>query len=129
MSPLEHWLREQSRMHRQLYLVLDADGNTEALQALLNSPPAAPHVSLYAGTEAAPLAARGPFVMQLANRATPALATLLAHPERHWGWLASAEGDVDRFPTCLAANIRMFSQAIHEGINTLPAVTGESRRM
>jgi hypothetical protein len=35
----------------------------------------------------------------------------------------------DRFPTCLAANIRMFSQAIHEGINTLPAVTGESRRM
>ncbi|MEG7360690.1 DUF4123 domain-containing protein [Pseudomonas citronellolis] len=93
MSPLEHWLREQSRMHRQLYLVLDADGNTEALQALLNSPPAAPHISLYASTEAAPLAARGPFVMQLANRATPALATLLAHPERHWGWLASAEGD------------------------------------
>ncbi|MPT21670.1 MAG: DUF4123 domain-containing protein, partial [Starkeya sp.] len=92
MSPLEHWLREQSRMHRQLYLVLDADGNTEALQALLNSPPAAPHVSLYAGTEAAPLAARGPFVMQLANRATPALATLLAHPERHWGMVVLGMG-------------------------------------
>lgn len=92
-AKLEHWLREQSRLQRRRYLILDALGNAETLRALLAGLPPTSYVSLYLGSEVAELASEGPFVIQLANGETPALTDLLSHPERHWGWLASAEGD------------------------------------
>jgi hypothetical protein len=96
MNTLEQWLHTQGSLGRCLYLVLDSDGQLDERNALINTLNAEEYRNLYVGTPADSLAKTGPYLFQLDSVEHPALQTLLKTPERHWGWLASAENtDLD----------------------------------
>lgn len=90
MSPVEQWLHTQSRAGCDLYLVLDADDQSEAHAALARDLGTEQFRHLYAGTAAESLAPTGPLLVQIDTAHHPVIQQLLATPERHWGWLASA---------------------------------------
>lgn len=87
----QHWMSEQVRLGRQLYLVLDGDGQDEVRRALLDSRHGHQHFALYTDTPLADLADIGPAIFQLGTVAEPAIDSLLDTPETNWGWLASGE--------------------------------------
>lgn len=90
MNTLEQWLHEQSRSARDLYLMLDSDGQLDERVALARELGADQYRSVYAGTVAGALAPSGPFLFRVGSVKHPVIQALLATPERHWGWLASA---------------------------------------
>lgn len=91
MSRVEQWLHEQSLAGRDLFLMLDTDGQSEARTALAADLGTEQFRHLYAGTAAESLAQTGPLLLRIDTASHPVIQTLLATPERHWGWLASAE--------------------------------------
>lgn len=96
MNTLEQWLEEQTQQGRQLFLVLDSDGQLEERNALARERGVSQYRNLYIGTPADSLADVAPYVFQLGALEYPALRALLDTPERHWGWLASAlDADLD----------------------------------
>lgn len=90
-NTVQHWMQAQARLGRQLYLILDCDGQEDAFRALRNSPLGHLHVALYADTPVAELADAGPVIVQPASFDEPAIDALLDAPETNWGWLASGE--------------------------------------
>jgi hypothetical protein len=91
MNRVEQWLHEQSRAGRDLFLMLDSDGQSEARTALAADLGPEQFRHLYAGTAAESLAQTGPLLLQIDTARHPVILTLLDAPDRHWGWLASAE--------------------------------------
>lgn len=91
MNRVEQWLHEQSLAGRDLFLMLDTDGQSEARTALAADLGTEQFRHLYAGTAAESLAQTGPLLLRIDTASHPVIQTLLATPERHWGWLASAE--------------------------------------
>jgi len=90
MSPVEQWLHTQSHAGCDLYLVLDAENQSEAHAALARDLGTEQFRHLYAGTAAESLAQPGPLLMQIDTPQHSVIQQLLATPEQHWGWLASA---------------------------------------
>ncbi|WP_256591688.1 DUF4123 domain-containing protein, partial [Pseudomonas sp. HMWF006] len=90
MTALESWLHEQNRAGRDLYLMLDIDGQMDTRAALLDEQGVARYRNLYAGTAANALAQAGPLLFHIDSIHDPAIQSLLRAPERNWGWLASA---------------------------------------
>ena len=90
MSRVEQWLHEQSLAGRDLFLMLDTDGQSEARIALAADLGTEQFRHLYAGTAAESLAQTGPLLLRIDTARHPVIQALLATPERHWGWLASA---------------------------------------
>jgi hypothetical protein len=90
MNALERWLHEQSRSGRDLYLMLDTDGQLDERMALAKELGADQYRNLYVGTAANSLAPAGPFLFHIGTVKHPLIQALLDSPERHWGWLASA---------------------------------------
>lgn len=90
VNTLEQWLHEQSRSARDLYLMLDSDGQLDERVALARELGADQYRSVYSGTVAGALAPSGPFLFRVGSVKHPVIQALLATPERHWGWLASA---------------------------------------
>ena len=100
MNTLERWLHKQSRQGRHLYLVLDSDGQLDERNALASALGVDQCRNLYVGTPANSLANVAPWLFQLTTLEHPALKALLNAPQRHWGWLASAESsDLDQIAT------------------------------
>lgn len=96
MNTLEHWLQEQARHGRHLYLVLDSDGQLAECNALISKLGVDQYRNLYTGTPANSLASIAPWLFLLDAVEHPVLQALFNTPERHWGWLASAAScDVD----------------------------------
>ncbi|KAF2389276.1 MULTISPECIES: DUF4123 domain-containing protein [Pseudomonas] len=90
MNPVEQWLRQQTRAGRDLYLMLDSDGQMDERTALISELGVDRHRNLYVGTPASALAQSGPLLFQIDPVGHPVIRTLLDTPERNWGWLASA---------------------------------------
>lgn len=90
MNPLEQWLHAQTRRGCELYLMLDTDGQSAEHAALTRDLGTEQFRPLYTGTAAESLGSSGPLLLRLDSVQHPAIQTLLATPERHWGWLASA---------------------------------------
>ncbi|WP_332764081.1 DUF4123 domain-containing protein [Pseudomonas koreensis] len=90
MNPLEQWLHAQTRGGCELYLMLDTDGQGAEHAALTRDLGTEQFRPLYTGTAAESLGSSGPLLLRLDSVQHPAIQTLLATPERHWGWLASA---------------------------------------
>ncbi|TDV45149.1 uncharacterized protein DUF4123 [Pseudomonas helmanticensis] len=90
MNRVEQWLHEQSRAGRDLFLMLDTDGQSEARTALAADLGTERFRHLYAGTAAESLAQTGPLLLRIDMARHPVIQALLAPPERHWGWLSSA---------------------------------------
>ncbi|MCF4995352.1 DUF4123 domain-containing protein [Pseudomonas syringae] len=105
MSPLQQWLHEQPRLGRNLYLMLDTDGQQSECTALSKELGAEYVRNLYLGTTADSLAHAGPHLFQIGSVAHPVLQNLFASPARHWGWLASASAS-DTNLDALAAHWR-----------------------
>ena len=100
MPPPTQWLQEQTRLGRRIYLMLDSDGQLDARNALIGELGADLYRNLYSGTPADAMAHIGPHLFQLESITQPLIQTLLRTPERHWGWLASAnDGDLDALTT------------------------------
>jgi hypothetical protein len=100
MNALERWLHEQSRSGRDLYLMLDTDGQLDERMALAKELGADQYRNLYVGTAANSLAPAGPFLFHIGTVKHPLIQALLDSPERHWGWLASANlTDLDALVT------------------------------
>ncbi|MGE8177656.1 DUF4123 domain-containing protein [Pseudomonas fluorescens] len=96
MNTLEQWLHEQSRSGRDLYLMLDSDGQLDERIALANELGVGQYRNLYVGTAADSLAQTGPYLFQIGTVKHPVIQALLDTPERHWGWLTSASNvDLD----------------------------------
>jgi hypothetical protein len=96
MNTLTHWLNDQTKLGRHLYLVLDSDGQLDERNALAGELVTEQYRNLYLGTPADSLAAVGPYIFQLDTAEHPPLKALFSSPERHWGWLASsASGDLE----------------------------------
>lgn len=96
MSTLEQWLYDQAAAGRRFYLVLDALGQRDEHSTLIRELGTQRYRDLYRGTPAQSLANNGPSLFELDSFDHAALQTLLASPERNWGWLASAENaDLD----------------------------------
>lgn len=89
----QQWMSVELHQGRSLCLVLDSEGEQEARKALLNHLPEDQYCCVYSETPVAELAPVGPFLFFLDNPGNEALAELLQHPERHWGWLASLPPD------------------------------------
>lgn len=90
MSPVEQWLKMQIEVGRDLFLMLDSDGQVDERTALLGELGVDRHRNLYAGTAANAMAQSGPLLLQIDSIRCPAIQILLDTPERNWGWLASA---------------------------------------
>ncbi|WP_256675396.1 DUF4123 domain-containing protein [Pseudomonas sp. GXM4] len=90
MSPVEQWLHAQSRAGCELYLMLDTDGQSAEHAALTRDLGTERFRPLSSGTPAESLVPTGPLLLQIDTAQHPAIQTLLATPERNWGWLASA---------------------------------------
>ncbi|PKA70342.1 uncharacterized protein DUF4123 [Pseudomonas baetica] len=90
MTPVKRWLHEQNRAGRDLYLMLDVDGQLDERTALPGDLGVERYRNLYAGTAANALAQSGPLLFQIDSIGYPAIQALLDTPERNWGWLASA---------------------------------------
>ncbi|MFJ7313351.1 DUF4123 domain-containing protein [Pseudomonas sp. NPDC098747] len=90
MKPIEQWLQEQHRAERDLYLMLDIEGQMDERAALLSELGVEQYRNLYVGTAANALAQSGPLLFQIDSIRNPAIQTLLDRPQRNWGWLASA---------------------------------------
>ncbi|KAB0504446.1 MULTISPECIES: DUF4123 domain-containing protein [Pseudomonas] len=100
MSTLEQWLHEQSRSGRDLYLMLDTDDQLDERMALAKELGADQYRNLYVGTAANSMAPTGPVLFHIGTVKHPLIQALLATPERHWGWLASATNfDLDALVT------------------------------
>ncbi|WP_434594267.1 DUF4123 domain-containing protein [Pseudomonas sp. R4-83] len=90
MNPLEQWLHAQTRGGCELYLMLETAGQGAEHAALTRDLGTEQFRPLYTGTAAESLGSSGPLLLRLDSVQHPAIQTLLATPERHWGWLASA---------------------------------------
>jgi hypothetical protein len=96
MNPPERWLHEQIKLGRQLFLVLDSIGQLDERNALAGELGVDRYRNLYSGTPADTMASVGPYLFQLESFTQPSIQALLSTPQRHWGWLASAnDGDLD----------------------------------
>lgn len=93
MKTLEHWLQEQARHGRHLYLILDTDGQLDERNALVSELGVDQCRNLYTGTPADSLANSGPYLFRLGSAEHPAVLALFDTPERNWGWLANAASD------------------------------------
>lgn len=93
MTTPEKWLDTQASLARNLYLVLDSVGHLDERNALINSLGPNRYRNFYVATAAQSLVNVAPYLFHLASAEHPALQALLATPQRHWGWLASA-GDI-----------------------------------
>lgn len=85
------WLDQQSRLNRQLIWVLDSLAEPSPLQTLYGADLIQHAVQLYRLTPYAEFAQISPWLVTLNNPHAEALQTLLANPERHWGWLGSMD--------------------------------------
>ena len=86
----QDWLNQQRYQQRALLLVVDRLAELDTLEDLFNANLVLDYVNLYQGTEFAELADVGPWLIELNAPDTPHLQKLLDTPQRHWGWLASA---------------------------------------
>lgn len=99
MNTLTHWLNDQTKLGRHLYLVLDSDGQLDERNLLASELGIEQYRNLYMGTAADSLASVAPYLFQLDTVEHPILQALLNAPERHWGWIASAANtDLDALP-------------------------------
>lgn len=83
-----HWLSEQQRLGRDLYLILDPLAEAE-LRA--SRPASGTSLNLYEGSEVSHLAAIGPRLLGVEDAEADWLRAWLTQPERNWGWLLSAK--------------------------------------
>ena len=96
MSTAEQWLHAQTRQGRYLYLVLDSEGQLAERKMLLKELEVSQYNSFYSSTAVSEMASNGPYILQLDTADHSVINTLIQNPERHWGWLASAEkNDLD----------------------------------
>lgn len=93
MNPQEQWLQAQAEQGRNIYLVLDSEGQLAERNALIAGLGHHHYRNLYVGTPANSLVETAPYLMRLESAGHPAFQALLDAPERNWGWLASAEND------------------------------------
>lgn len=80
--------------------MLDSDGQLDERMALAKELGADQYRNLYVGTAANSMAPAGPFLFHIGTVKHPLIQALLDTPERHWGWLASANlTDLDALVT------------------------------
>ncbi len=77
-----HWLSEQQRLGRDLYLILDPLAEAE-LRA--SRPASGTSLNLYEGSEVSHLAAIGPRLVGVEDAEADWLLAWLTQPERNWG--------------------------------------------
>lgn len=87
-----HWLTEQHQAGRRLFLMIDSMAEPNPVPALFGADLMQEYVNLYQSTELDDLAEVGPWLIRLPEGShAQVLADLLDHPQRNWGWLASAQ--------------------------------------
>ena len=87
-----HWLIEQQHADRRLFVMIDSMAEPCPIPALFSADLMQEYVNLYQGTELDELAEVGPWLIKLPEgSADHFLTELLEHPQRNWGWLASAQ--------------------------------------
>jgi hypothetical protein len=87
----QDWLNEQLYRQRALLLIVDRLAEPDPLEELFKTNLVLDYVNLYQDTEFAELADVGPWLIELNAPDEAPLHSLLDNPQRHWGWLASAE--------------------------------------
>lgn len=89
-DPAVHWLTEQQRAGRELFLVIDRLAEPDPIPELFRANLMDDYVNLYSGTEWDALADIGPWLIRIPAQHSVASTHLWEAPEGNWGWLASA---------------------------------------
>ena len=89
LTTVVQWMSEQRQLGQAIALVLDSEDERETRQQLLRSCDYERYCGVYHQTPVSELADAGPFIFIIEPREYAVLDTLLAEPQRHWGWLAS----------------------------------------
>lgn len=85
------WIGEQLARERELLLMIDSLAEPDPIPALFGADLMQEYVNLYRGTEFEDLAEIGPWLVRLGTPQAEVVQDLLSNPQRHWGWLASAD--------------------------------------
>ncbi len=85
------WLSEQIGRQRELLLVIDPLAEPNPIPELFGANLMQAYANVYLGTEFAALTSISPWLIHLPREGLEYLHGLLDEPQRHWGWLASAE--------------------------------------
>jgi len=85
------WLAEQAQQQRHLLLIIDSVSAPDAIKSLFKFGPIREYVRLFQGTEFEDLLEHSPWLVRIDSDSMQTVTHLLQSPERHWGWIASAQ--------------------------------------
>jgi len=85
------WLAEQEQLQRRLLLIIDSVSAPDVVSTLFKLAPIHDYVRLFQGTEFEDLLEQSPWLIRIDSNWTQAITHLLQSPQRHWGWIASAQ--------------------------------------
>ena len=88
-TTVHQWMSAQRQSGNAIALVLDSQDERETRQRLQLTCDLERYCGVYHQTQISDLADAGPFMFIIGPQEQAALDTLLAEPQRHWGWLAS----------------------------------------